>query len=210
MAELADGVISILDDTHLAPDAGMDYFIIIHYTVSLFTTPYHIRHVTVTLIRSICHLGPRRPNIQGGINISQFCSDMRNDSIFAASSAVEEFLFEPSFSPHAIDIISGQLFAKRSPQEQQLQDQEIASSAVDEFLFEPSFSPHAIDILSAQLFAKRSPQEQQLEDQEIASSAVDEFLFEPSFSPHAIDIISSQLFAKRSPQEQQLSNFAQL
>merc|ERR1739846_119572 len=111
MAELADGVISILDDTHLAPDT--------------------------------------------------------------ATSAVEEFLFEPSFSPHVIDHLSLQLLAKRSPQEQALEGQELASAplaTVEEFLFEPSFSPHVIDHLSLQLLAKRSPQEQALEDQEFASA----------------------------------------
>ena len=198
MAELADGVISILDDTHLAPDTGMT-------TLSIFTTPHYIQKFTVPLIRSIC-----------GINISKFCSDVRNDKVFAATSAVEEFLFEPSFSPHVIDHLSLQLLAKRSPQEQALEDQELASAplaTVEEFLFEPSFSPHVIDHLSLQLLAKRSPQEQALEDQEFASAplaTVEDFLFEPSFSPHAIDFLSLQLFAKRSPQEQQLSNFAQL
>merc|ERR1712244_89050 len=118
MAELADGVISILDDTYLAPE-----------------------------------------------------------TVFAATSAVEEFLFEPSFSPHVIDHLSLQLLAKRSPQEQALEDQEFTSAplaTVEDFLFEPSFSPHAIDFLSLQLFAKRSPQEQPLEDQEIAPAQLAE------------------------------------
>ena len=85
------------------------------------------------------------------------CSDVINDQVSAATSAVEEFLFEPSFSPHVIDHISLQLLAKRSAQEQLLEEQEIvsAASAVEEFPFEQVFSPHAIDHISLQLLARR-------------------------------------------------------
>ena len=141
------------------------------------------------------------PHLQGSLYTYV---DVNIDQI----SAVEEFLLEPSFSPHVIDHISLQLFAKRSPQDQPLEDKEIAQAPLDtveEFLFEPAFSPHAIDHISLQLLAKRSPQEQPREEQ-AQLETVEEFLFEPTFSPHVIDTISLQLFAKRSPQEQPLAD----